>query len=205
MNYNDQPISAARAAALLRHLVPSVARVELHPQWSDGSGETVRRTRAVPYNAEGDIIELLTVERRYVAGLLRRLDGAAVDLDRPQTFDVAAGTLTATFPVVLSLPEALLSPAADAYRAAQLVAQRHELEDDAEPPLAVAVPDAARDFARSVADGFVTLADWPPRGGHDVGCAYVGGVGPCSCASVCDPQPAPARPVADVPVVGEAL
>lgn len=115
-------------------------------------------------------------------------------------------------------------PAVDAARREQaaLLVQRHELEDAPVPPLGGAeppaqpvtartladahvAPDPAADFRRSVDAGYVTLPDWSPRGGHDAGCAYVGGVGPCSCASDCDPQPTPARETADAPVQGGAL
>lgn len=159
----NQPISAVRAASLLGALVPGVARVELYPQWSDGSGEPVRRTRAVPYDAEGRIVDLPDAARRDVAGVLRRLGD--VDLDRPQWLSVPDGTVKPVYPPVVPLWE---SP----------------------------VSDTARDFAASV-DWGDCAPSWPPRGGHDAGCAYVGGVGACSCAA--------GRPVVDVPVQGGVL
>lgn len=88
-----------------------------------------------------------------------------------------------------------------------LLEQRHQVEDPAEPPLGGAQPDPAADFARSVREGHVSLPDWGdgwrPNGGHDIDCAYVGGVGPCTCAD--DDTTVPARPVEDVPVPGGVL
>jgi hypothetical protein len=213
---NSQPINSAKAARLLSALMPAVARVELYPHWSDGGGETRRRTEAIPYDAGGRIIDLEPEVRREVCAVLRRLGD--VDLDRPQWLSVPSGAVEPVFPVVMSLPEALgddhdhvyryFGPhagrrcvscnrpwfmdgsgevaAVDSYRAAQLVAQRHELEDPAEPPLAVRTvvePDPVRDCARSLADGHMTPVDWGD----------------------CDPQPAPARETADVPAQGDAL
>jgi hypothetical protein len=178
----NQPISAERAVDLLVPVLPELARAETYPQWSDGSGEPRRGQRVTLYDAAGDILGATRDEHRAVLRVLLRVEGG--DWDRPQTFDVAAGTLSPTFPVVLSLPEALGD--VDSYRAAQLDAQRHELEDPAEPPLAVRElpePDPARDCARSIADGHMTPVDWGD----------------------CDPQPAPARETADVPVQGDAL
>jgi hypothetical protein len=179
---NSQPINSAKAARLLSALMPAVARVELYPHWSDGGGETRRRTEAIPYDAGGRIIDLEPEVRREVCAVLRRLGD--VDLDRPQWLSVPSGAVEPVFPVVMSLPEALGD--VDSYRAAQLVAQRHELEDPAEPPLAVRTvvePDPVRDCARSLADGHMTPVDWGD----------------------CDPQPAPARETADVPAQGDAL
>lgn len=175
-------ISAERAASLLAVLVPGVARVELWPQWSDGDGGAgSRRIRPTPYDAEGRVIDLEPEFRRVMAAMAERIGG--VDLDRPQWLSVPSGAVEPVFPVVESLPVALWgSPVAVVPpTVGELLVQRHEVEDPAEPPLGGAQP--SQDFARSVADGFVSLPDWGD----------------------CDPQPAPARPVADVPVVGEAL
>jgi hypothetical protein len=176
-----QPISGIEAAATLADLLPELARAETYPQWSDGTGEPRRGQRVTLYDAAGNILGADRDEHRSVLRVLLRVDGG--DWDRPQTFSVAAESLSLTYPVVPSLLVALWdsSLAAAVPSAGALLEQRHQLEDPSEPPLAVA--DVARDFAASVAAGLMELPDW----------------------GVCDPKPAPARPVADVPVAGEAL
>jgi hypothetical protein len=198
---DNQPISAARAAALLSALLPELARAETYPQWSGGTGVPRRGQRVILYDAAGDILGADRDEHREVLRVLMRVEGG--DWDRPQTFSVAAESLALTYPVVSAVPLWLSPAAADPHRVALLDVQRHEVDDDPEPPLGGAqpkplpVPDVARDCARSLADGHMTPVVWLPRGGHDAGCAYVGGVGPCSCADD--------RPVEVVPVAGEAL
>lgn len=100
---NTQPISGAEAAAAIAGLVPGVTRVETYPQWSDGAGPTRRHQMVTLLDGNG-VAGADQATHREVWRVLARLDG---DWDRPQTFDVAAGELSPTFPVVMSLPEAL--------------------------------------------------------------------------------------------------
>lgn len=187
LNMQIQPISGMEAAALVADLLPELGRAETYPQRSDGTGTPRRGQRVTLYDAAGDILGADREEHRQVLRVLLRVKGA--DWDRPQTFDVVSGTLSLTFPVVLSLPEAL-APAADLYRRAQLDAQRHEVEDDPEPPLGgagpLAEPEPGRDCARSLADGHMVPPVWDD-------------------APVCEPEFAPVRETEDVPVVGGAL
>lgn len=188
MTTDNQPISAACVAALLSAMVPELARVELYPQWSDGTGVVVRRTRAVPYDAAGDIIELPFGQQRDVSGALRRLDAASVDLDRPQWLNVATGEVLPVLPPVrpLWLSLGLVAGRDDAAPSlGALLEQRHQLEDPAEPPLGGAQPDLARDYVASVAAGHVQPVVWED-------------------APVCEPV-FTERTAEDVPVVGEAL
>lgn len=183
----NQPISAAEVAQAVRAWVPDAVEVRLAPaEVSDGTGKVCVNSTWVAFFASGGAwIEDVTLP---VSEMLLRVLSALPGRVRTcsQVFDVAAAGWEPRAPMLSVLPLAA-SPvaealAADAYRVAQLEAQRHELEDDAEPPLAVAVPDPAADFARSVRDGFVTPVDWGD-----------------------DPQPAPARDVTDVPVQDGAL
>lgn len=205
MNTN-QPISAARAAALLSAMVPEMARVGLYPQWSDGTGAVVRRTRALPFDADGRIIELPFGQQRDVSAVLRRIGD--VDLERPQVLDVATGEVSPVFgpPVPLWLSPAAdgddcpcergevsgkcsprgCSPTAGVPDAGALLEQRHQLEDPAEPPLGGAQPDPGRDCARSLAAGLMKPVAW----GDD--------------APGCEPEFVE-RDTVDVPVQGGAL
>jgi hypothetical protein len=185
---DNQPISAARAAALLLALVPELARVELYPQWSDGNGEVVRRTRAVPYDGEGRIIEFPPVEQAVVSAVLRRIGD--MDPYRPESLDVVTGEVTpvAPPPVPLWLSPAAVpeltagwlpngghdadcayvgglgsctcSPTAGVPDAGALLGQRHQVEDPSVPPLGGAQPDPARDYAASLAAGHVQPVAW---------------------------------------------
>lgn len=164
MNTN-QPISAARASALLLALLPELARAETYPQWSDGTGEPRRGQRVTLYDAAGDILGADRDEHRSVLRVLLRVEGG--DWDRPQTFDVAAGMLSLTYPVVAA--PLWLSPMAAAFvapDAGALLEQRHQLEDAAEPPLGGAQPDPGRDCARSLAAGLMQPVAW----GDDAPC-----------------------------------
>lgn len=189
-----QSISPERAAALLAVLVPAAARVLVFQQVSDGNGAVARRTRLVPYDSEGRVIELLPVQRSMAVEVVSHLD---VELLRPRCLSVPSGVLS---PAQVPPVPLWLSPAADPYRLAQLVAQRHELEDDPEPPLlsdgdvstAADYPDwvpphtdPAADYAASVAAGHTTPVAWED-------------------APVCEPVFVE-RPAEDVPVAGEAL
>lgn len=179
MTTDNQPISAARAAALLLTLLPELARAETYPQWSDGTGEPRRGQRVTLYDAAGDILGADLGEHRSVLRVLLRVEGG--DWDRPQTFRVTDAALTLTYPVVTAVP-LWLSPAAGPDLGA-LLEQRHQLLDPAEPPLAVA--DAARDCAASLDAGLMQPVGW----GDD---------------PVCVPE-FDGRRTVDVPVVGEAL
>jgi hypothetical protein len=195
---DNQPISAARAAALLLALLPELARAETYPQWSDGGGAVVRRQRVTLYDAAGGIVGADQAEHRSVLRVLMQVEGG--DWDRPQTFDVAAEALSLTYAVVDAVPLWESPLAVDPYRLAQLVAQRHELEDDPEPPLlsdgdvstAADYPDwvpphtdPAADYAASVAAGHTTPVAWED-------------------APVCEPVFVE-RTAEDVPVQGGAL
>lgn len=197
---DQQSITPEQAAEVLAALLPGLGRAETYPQWSDGAGEPVRRQRVTLYDAAGDVLSVGLGQHRAVLRLLLRVEGG--DWDRPQTFTVDGATLALTYPVVPSLPVPLWdSPAAVSVPSVgALLEQRHQLEDDAEPPLAVAAPGA--DFARSLAvDVAAGLAEsvemWAARTGTNRT-----GTAP---ASVCEPEPAPAREVADVPVQDGAL
>lgn len=139
----DQPISGVTAAAAVAVLVPGVARVELLPQVSDGSGTTVFRTRAVPVDGEGCDIEVSPEVRRAVSAVLLPLE---FDRVRPQVLDIAVGSLAPMYgppaPEVLPLSEAPVAEAAHLL-ACQLAEQQHQSQDPAEPPLAVAVVEPA--------------------------------------------------------------
>lgn len=185
MTTDNQPISAVQAAALLLALLPELARAETYPQWSDGTGAEVRRQRVTLYDDAGDILGADRDEHRSVLWVLMQVEGG--DWDRPQTFDVAAATLSRTYPVVASAP-LWLSPMAAAFAAPDagaLLEQRHQLEDPAEPPLGGAQPDPGRDCARSLADGLMQPVAW----GDDA---------PCEPEFV-------ERDTVDVPVQGGAL
>lgn len=180
----NQPISAAQVAQTVQAWVPGAAEVRLAPgHVSDGTGEVrVTSTYVAFFAADGAWIDDVSLS---VSDMLLHPLSALPGRDRlhPQVFDVESATWRGASPVVLSPPEALAGPAPS--RGA-LLEQRHQLEDPAEPPLAVRdlpVPDPARDCARSLAEGHMDPVDW----------------------GVCDPQPAPAREVADVPVQGGAL
>lgn len=155
---SNQPISAARAAALLSALLPELARAETHPQWSDGTGVPKRGQRVTLYDAADQIVGADRDEHRSVLRVLLRVEGG--DWDRPQTFSVAGESLFLTFPVVDAVP-LWLSPAADVPDAGALLEQRRQLVDAAEPPLAVA--DPARDLAVSLAAGHMQPAVWGAR------------------------------------------
>jgi hypothetical protein len=95
---DDQPISGAEAAAVIAGLVPAVARVSLHPQWTDTTAATRRRQQQVTlYDAAGAVVGDLDAHRAACRVLMAAFPGA--EWGRPQTFDVAAGTLRLTYPM----------------------------------------------------------------------------------------------------------
>lgn len=169
-----ESISPAQAAALLLALLPELARAETYPQWSDGTGETVRRQRVTLYDAAGGIVGADQCEHRSVLRVLQRVEPA--DWDRPQSFDVAAGTLALRSVPCRGCGEAHEGdpdrcryctgcgvdhdPADCGYRPSlgALLEQRHQLEDPAEPPLAV-----SDDYVTSLAVGLMTPVVWGAR------------------------------------------
>lgn len=178
MTTDNQPISAAQAAALLLAVLPELARAETYPQWSDGTGAEVRRQRVTLYDAAGQIVGADQAEHRSVLRVLQQVEGA--DWDRPQTFDVVAETLSLTYAVVAAVP-LWLSPAAVPVPPGALLEQRHQVLDPSEPPLGGACP--AADLAASIAAGLMQPVVWD----DDAGCV---------------PVFATARPVQDVPTGG---
>lgn len=201
MNTN-QPISAADAAKALCALVPEAATVRLLPQVSDGGGEMRHWTWTSFYTAGDSWIDSVSAElSTSVLWMLRQVPGR--DIMRPQVFDVAAAEWR---PMPVAPPVALWdSPLAgwapngghdadcayvgwvgpcscSAPDAGALLEQRHQVEDPAEPPLAVAA-----DYAASVAAGYVQQPAW----------------GDADDDADCEPVFAPARDT--VPVVGGAL